>query len=191
MAKLWVPSTIVLVCALVLSFLVSLSLPWLSALDISRVAITDDRVGDIVPWLSKDIRFGVWTACSWDFDDKKECVPRGTGYTAPIGAFENVEEKDFEIVTLTPGWTRGLAIHPVVTGVIGLALGASLSTRHTVNLFAPLICVLAAAITLIAFAIDIALHLRVRSLINRFDIPDGAPIKIAPGPGEISLLSLL
>ena len=80
-------------------------------------------------------------------------------------------------VTIGSSWTRGLAVHPVgmdsltfaeyylanfkwspsATGVIFIALLLSLSSHITVTLLASIVSFLAALITLIAFAIDIAL----------------------------------
>lgn len=197
MAKLWVPTTVILVCALVLSVLVSLSLPWLAALDIARISTTDLAeqamekldLGDIP--FSKDTRFGVWTACAWDFDDKKTCMPREVGYEYPLGLVRDTKSTKIEVVTLTAGWTRGLAIHPVVTGVVGLALGASLSARHTVNLLTPIICVVAAAISLIGFIIDLALFLRVRTLVKGLGDDWKLAVNVNAGPGFWIALAVL
>lgn len=70
-------------------------------------------------------------------------------------------------------------LRPLATGAIAIALGASLSTRHSVHLFAPLLCGFAALMILIAFAIQIALHLHVRVTIGR--VVTGANISAGPG----------
>jgi len=186
MAKItWLPSTILLATAVVLSFLVALGLPWLPALDIARVSATDlakETFKDVKTSLAKDIRFGIWTACAWDFSGDKLCAPRGAGYEYPLGIMRDITS-EMEIVTLTAGWTQGLAIHPVVTGLVASAFLASLSARHTVNLLTPLICALAAAVALIAFAIDLALFLRVRALVGNLGKGHELVVTVAAGPG--------
>lgn len=76
-----------------------------------------------------------------------------------------------------------------MTGAEVLALGASLTTMHTINLLAPLVCLLAAAITLIAFAIDIALHVHIIVTIKKLPIPEGfLRPNVSAGPGMLTYL---
>jgi SUR7/PalI family len=92
-------------------------------------------------------------------------------------AYSLVFNSNASSVTIGSSWTRGLAVHPVgmhspildeyylanfklppsATGVIFIALLLSLSSHITVTLLASIVSFLAALITLIAFAIDIAL----------------------------------
>jgi hypothetical protein len=94
-----------------------------------------------------------------------------------------LDKSSNDSVTIGPSWTRGLAIHPVGTsseviryGVrlpdtfrpfscrrILIALLLSFSSHITVTLLASLASFLAALITLIAFAIDIALFAFVKN----------------------------
>ncbi|KAJ3523847.1 hypothetical protein NMY22_g11258 [Coprinellus aureogranulatus] len=102
----------------------------------------------------------------------------GSGYIVEMYAL-NPKDANFDTLTISAAWTRGLAAHPVATGTIFLALLASLSTRHSVNLFAPLICAFSALVILVTFAIQIALHLHVRVVIGR-NI-EGSIISAGPG----------
>jgi hypothetical protein len=101
-------------------------------------------------------------------------------------------------VIIGPSWTRGLAVHPVGTrppsspvspsahlrsaaaGVTFLALLASLSTHLTVQLIASVLSFLAAVITLIAFAIDIALYVYIKHQVHKLAQVDGST-NTAPG----------
>lgn len=65
--------------------------------------------------------------------------------------------------TTGASWTRGLIIHPIATIVIFLAFLLSFSTHLTVLLVASLFSFLGALFTLIVFAIDIALFVRVKA----------------------------
>lgn len=82
-------------------------------------------------------------------------------------------------VQVRSAWTRGLAIHPVAAGVSFVALLLGLSTHITITLLASLISFLAALITAIAFAVDIALLALVRHEMNNLDI--GANTNAGPG----------
>jgi len=94
-------------------------------------------------------------------------------------------------------YTRGLAVHPVgessantssiivlsrkiaATAVTFVALLLSFSSHITVTLVASLVSFLAALLTLIAFAIDIALYVLVRHQMNNLNI--NANTNTAPG----------
>ncbi|KAH6904445.1 hypothetical protein BKA70DRAFT_1296701 [Coprinopsis sp. MPI-PUGE-AT-0042] len=182
--KLTLPANVVLLAALILSLLVTISLPLLTALDISRISARDGTRALEVEGVSVERRFGVWTSCAWDYKDNKSCEPRGVGYAVALGLADSQSEEPPKIIWITGAWTRGLGIHPVVTGAEVLALGASLTTMHTINLLAPLVCLLAAAITLIAFAIDIALHVHIIVTIKRLPITAGfVRPNVSAGPG--------
>jgi len=183
--KLTLPANIVLLSALILSLLVTISLPLLTALDITRISPGSDRRIPGTEDLLEEVRFGVWTACGWTGKDDKSCLKRGIGYEVPVGLqIPNEKIEDVKLVYITKGWTRGLGIHPAVTGAEALALGASLTTMHTINLLAPLVCLVAAAVTLIAFAIDIALHVHVIVTVKKLYVPDGfVGPNVSAGPG--------
>jgi len=130
----------------------------------------------------------------------------GHGYIVQMLAL-NPKDNDVDTLTISAAWTRGLAAHPfgkclhswraihrggltdydylTATGSILIAFIASLSTRHTVNLFAPLLCAFSAVVILIAFAIQIALHLHVRVVIGRN--VEGSVISAGPGAYRDSL----
>ena len=84
-----------------------------------------------------------------------------------------------DTVQVRSAWTRGLAIHPVAAGASFVALLLSLSTHLTVTLLASLVSFLAAVITLIAFAVDIALLALVKHEMNNLDIS----ARTITGPG--------
>ncbi|KAF8888463.1 hypothetical protein CPB84DRAFT_1849585 [Gymnopilus junonius] len=135
------PGVIFLACAFVLSFLVSISLPFLTAIDVVRVHIGNNQ--QKVVFGSTELRLGIWSACSYDTNGHRH------GYMVPVGNLIT-----HKTGTISSAWTRGLAVHPVATAVTFAALVLAL-TAHT--LWASLIAFLSALLTLIAFAIDIAL----------------------------------
>jgi len=77
-------------------------------------------------------------------------------------------------------WTRGLILHPISAGVIGLALLLSLSQHLTVTLIASLMSFLASFFVLIAFACDIALFAYLKRRASKLD---GVNASTKPGPG--------
>lgn len=101
------------------------------------------------------------------------------GYSIPISSADGASS------TIKASWTRGLAVHPVATAVTFVALLLSFSTHITMTLLASIVSFLAAALTLIAFAIDIALFVLVRHAMNNLNI--GANTDTAPGEHGILL----
>jgi hypothetical protein len=168
-----IPGVLFLVCALVLSFLVSVSLPFLPAMDIVRTHFGGGQVqaGSVG---IEQVRFGIWSACYYDQKDDRTCLPSAHAYS-----FEITNPKQTVTAFIDSSWTRGLAVHPVATAVTFLALLLSLSTHITVTLIASLMSFLAALLTLIAFAIDIALFALVKHEMNKLEI--GASTITAPG----------
>ncbi|CDO69953.1 hypothetical protein BN946_scf184836.g27 [Trametes cinnabarina] len=171
-----IPGVIFLLCAFVLLFLVSISLPYLTALDIARVKFKSGS-----PSVGQDsnaiheLRFGTWANCWYENDNVRACSPADNAYTTTI---YNGGRQDF--VTIGASWTRGLAVHPVATGVTFIALLLSLSTHVTFTLLASLTAFLAALLTLIAFAIDIALYAWVKHQVGKLD-GVGSNTDTAPG----------
>ncbi|KAL0571247.1 hypothetical protein V5O48_010717 [Marasmius crinis-equi] len=146
-----IPGIIFLLCATVLSFLVSISLPFLPALDVARTHLPGQAIVNGQP--VTELRVGVWAPCTYSPSGDRICATSHHGYSISIS---NVN-KDSGVV-IGGGWTRGLAIHPVATAVTFIALLLSFSTHVTVTLLASLVSFLAALLTLIAFACDIALY---------------------------------
>ncbi|TFK37573.1 hypothetical protein BDQ12DRAFT_724027 [Crucibulum laeve] len=169
-----IPGIVILFIALVLSFLTSISLPFLPALDITRAHVgTKGSVQDGAAGIT-EIRLGVWAPCYYDTNGARTCLKTGHGYS-----FQVSNQDKTKTVTVGSSWTRGLAVHPVATAVTALALAFSFSTHITVTLIASLLSFLAALITLIAFAIDIALFAFLKHQLNNLEI--GA--KTLTGPG--------
>jgi len=99
-----------------------------------------------------ETRFGIWAPCWYTIDGERTCGPTAHAYQI---SFSNADRTSSE--TIGSSWTRGLAITPVACGVTFAAFLMSFSQHLTVTLIASLTSFLAATITLIAFAVDIAL----------------------------------
>lgn len=124
-------------------------------------------------------------------DGNTICLKTGHGYSVPVHSSNNA-------INIGANWTHGLAIHPVGTlilrydtvhtsnphiracGVAFIALLLSLSTHITVTLLASIASFLAAIITLIAFAIDIALYAYVKHEMKKLNAGDNT----LTGPGQ-------
>ncbi|CAL1697791.1 unnamed protein product [Somion occarium] len=161
-----IPGVIFLFCAFVLLFLVSISLPYLTALDFARVhyksgAPSTGNTGGTVT----ELRYGIWSYCWYNDSGDRVCSPAGHGYQTTVYA----DQARDSWVTVGPSWTRGLAVHPVATGVTFIALILSFSTHVTMTLLSSLTAFLAALLTLIAFAIDIALFAFVKHQMHKLD----------------------
>ncbi|KAK7433748.1 hypothetical protein VKT23_020575 [Stygiomarasmius scandens] len=170
--KFLIPGIIFLFVAFVLSFLTSISLPTLRALDIVRIN-TDvgNRIVIAPEDAVKDVRFGIWGICNYDFNDEHHCIRTGHGYEYRLRSFDNSAS-----ITIGSSWTRGLAVHPVAAGATFIALCLSFSSYL---LAAWIMSFLAAFLTLLAFAIDIALYVHVHS--NVGDVSDALKAHVAPG----------
>ncbi|KAI0632725.1 hypothetical protein C8Q77DRAFT_1158198 [Trametes polyzona] len=173
-----IPGVVCLLCAFVLLFLVSLSLPYLTALDFARVTFKDGSptVGFITTPVHQ-LRFGTWAACSYQVHADRACGPAVNAYTTTIYP-DPSQGPNF--VRIGSSWTRGLAVHPVAAGVTLVALLLSLSTHVTFTLLASLTAFLAATLTLVAFAIDIALYAFVKHEMGKLD---GVSSSTHTGPG--------
>jgi len=163
---LHIPGVIALFCAFVLLFLVSISLPYLTALDFARVHFNS---GSASSGLSNSgvsqLRFGSWAYCFYDNDGARTCSSPNNAYSTVV--YANADKSSWQ--TVGPSWTRGLAVHPVACGVTFIALLLSFSTHITFTLFASLISFLAAVLTVVAFAIDIALYAFVKHQMHKLD----------------------
>ncbi|KAK0478849.1 hypothetical protein IW261DRAFT_1481227 [Armillaria novae-zelandiae] len=146
-----IPGIIFLFCAFVLSFLTSISLPYLTGLDIARTTVVNaGRVGGEGV---KQIRT----------DNARTCEDASHGYTLFIQNSDRTETVD-----IGSSWTRGLAVHPRLH-VTFIALLMSFSQHVTVTLLASITSFLAAFLTLIAFACDIALLVYLKHQVNKLN----------------------
>ncbi|KAJ7739174.1 hypothetical protein B0H16DRAFT_1465432 [Mycena metata] len=153
-----------LLLAVILSFLASISLPYLTALDVVRVKFNGNSLFRTGADELREVRWGIWGPCRYDGNLKRTCFHTGHGYAVgPITTDEG------ESVTIGAAWTRGLAIHPVATGVVAIAAGLAASKWEHGPIAASLTSFLAALILLIAFAIDLALFVFVHHEIGRLD----------------------
>jgi len=157
----YLSGTAFLFVALVLSFLSSISLPYLPAIDFARVKFESGLFSGS-DTLSQ-VRWGIWGPCVYDGNDKRTCVHTGHGYAIPLRTLEGQE------VVIGASWDRGLAIHPVATGVIAIAFGFAVSKYEHGPLVASLTSFFAAFMLLIAFAIDIALFAEVHHQVGKLD----------------------
>ncbi|KAF5349329.1 hypothetical protein D9758_011806 [Tetrapyrgos nigripes] len=174
-----IPGILLLFIAFALNFLVSVSLPYLNTLDIARIhfhtqnhtmveAVVD---GNAV----NETRFGIWAPCSYEPNGARICEATGHGYSVNI---TNSEHNSVKIIGAS--WTRGLAVHPVATGMTFIAFLLSFSSHITVTLVSSLVSFLASFLTLLAFFIDIALFAYLKKT-----VPDVMDIggKAETGPG--------
>ncbi|KAF8890714.1 pali-domain-containing protein [Infundibulicybe gibba] len=168
-----IPS-ILLVCALILSLLTSISLPFLPALDITRA--TADGAG--IPGLGGELRVRIWAPCEYPTGGDRECPHLGHGYQ--LDTLDPTNPTNPQVVFVGSSWTRGLAIHPVATAVAFIALVLSFSKKDSVAVFSPFISFLAALLTLLAFAVDIALFVYFKHQVKKFSIGN-VTTSTAPG----------
>ncbi|TFK97840.1 hypothetical protein BDV98DRAFT_573886 [Pterulicium gracile] len=174
---LWIPGVAILVIALFLSAIVSVSLPLFSAMDIVRVTAEGSPTSDAQNGLGKQNRFGIWGVCSFTHGDDSECKRLGLGYEGVVGTIR-LDDGSRDLFTLRSSWTRGLVMHPIATAAIGVATGLSFSSNVAHLLLASFATFFAALMTLIAFAIDIAL---LAYLNHKMD--DDGVIEVSGGPG--------
>ncbi|KAI9448440.1 hypothetical protein H4582DRAFT_1802503 [Lactarius indigo] len=158
------PGIFFLFSAFILSLLISISLPGLPTVDIVRTHFTGGATPHVSTNTESIEQIRVPRAyCTYDDQTgDRTCVDPGHGYTVHLlSASKNI--------TIGPGATRGLAVHPVAAGVTFIALLCSFSSHVTLVLIASLLSFLAALLTLIAFAIDLALYVIVRDRVNNLD----------------------
>lgn len=127
------------------------------------------------------LRLGIWGYCV-DLSSGRTCFNTGHGYSLTVTNAQNAE------VTIGPSWTRGLAVLPVACCVAFIALLLSISQHITITLVASLVSFLAALLTLIAFAINIALFAYVKHELGTLNISETT----ITGPGFwLTFVSLL
>ncbi|KZT65074.1 hypothetical protein DAEQUDRAFT_731806 [Daedalea quercina L-15889] len=171
-----IPGIFFLFAAFVLLFLVSISLPYLTALDFARVHFDGGKVtsGNDSNALT-ELRFGTWADCWYESSGDRVCSSAGNAYSVTVHSSNSSDS-----ITIGSAWTRGLAIHPVAAGVTLIAFLLSLSSHITLRLFASLAAFLAGTIAFIAFLVDIALYAYVKSEVGKLDDVD-AHTDTAPG----------
>ncbi|KAF8841659.1 hypothetical protein BDN67DRAFT_989636 [Paxillus ammoniavirescens] len=151
-----IPGVFFLFAAFVLLFIVSVSLPYLTAMDITRVHTNGGTAisgQDTMTQLRMFYTYPYYRAYCYQVSNGNTiCNNAGHGYSLVVDNTQN------NSVYISSSWTRGLAVHPVACAVTFVALLLSFSQHITVTLIASLVSFLAATITLIAFAIDIALY---------------------------------
>ncbi|KAJ7098532.1 pali-domain-containing protein [Mycena belliarum] len=143
--------------ALVLSFLSSISLPYLPAIDFVRVKFSGSSFSESLT----QVRWGIWGPCVYNNNDHRVCAHTGHGYAVPI------ETLNGQRVIVGASFTRGLAIHPVATGAIAIAFGFAASKYENGPLVASLASFFSALMLVIAFAIDIVLFANVHHEIGK------------------------
>ncbi|KAJ7726329.1 hypothetical protein DFH07DRAFT_1001735 [Mycena maculata] len=146
---------VLLFVALVLSFISSISLPYLPAIDFARVHFNGVNLVSGQDSLS-EVRWGIWGPCTYDEHNDRTCAHTGHAYTFFIQSLQGQE------IIIGSSWTRGLAIHPVATVIVAITFGFAASKMEHGPFFASLASFFAALVLLIAFAIDIALYAFIR-----------------------------
>ncbi|KIN96619.1 hypothetical protein M404DRAFT_16857 [Pisolithus tinctorius Marx 270] len=153
-----IPAVFFFFAAFVLLFIVSVSLPYLTAMDITRVHADGNTelsaANDTISQL-RELIFAIRAYCYDLTNGNRVCSTTGHGYSVVVNSTSNS-------VTIGSSWTRGLAVHPVAAGVAFIALLLALSQHITVTLFASLVGFLAALLAFIAFIIDVALFAYVK-----------------------------
>ncbi|KAJ7851515.1 hypothetical protein B0H14DRAFT_2355224 [Mycena olivaceomarginata] len=152
--------------ALVLSFLSSISLPYLPALDFARVKFSGGGISGLGSLELTQVRALVRGPCIYDGNNERTCLHTGHGYAVPVETL-NIETGATQEVIIGASWTRGLAIHPVATAAVAVAFGFAASKLEHGPLIASLTSFFAALMLLIAFAIDIALYVFVHHEIGK------------------------
>ncbi|KAG1853841.1 pali-domain-containing protein [Suillus tomentosus] len=166
-----IPGVFFLFSAWFLLFIVSISLPSFQAMDITRVH-SSGQVSSNNNEAFTQLRLGIWGYCV-DLSAGRTCFNTGHGYSLTVTNSQNAE------VTIGPSWTRGLATLPVACCVAFIALLLSFSQHITITLVASLVSFLAALITLVAFAINIALFAYVKQELGTLNISEST----ITGPG--------
>ncbi|KAF8157517.1 pali-domain-containing protein [Pholiota molesta] len=168
-------ATIFLLAALMLSLFVSLSLPYLPALDIARVHLASGSGVAGIDTLT-ELRLGIWGFCAYANDGVHSCTQNKLGYAVTI--FDSRADPNNSNI-IKSSWTRGLVVHIIATAFIFLAFLTSFSEKSTVKLVAFVLSCLATLVTFTVFTIDIAFFALVLSLVKGISI--GTSARTAPG----------
>ncbi|KAF5349073.1 hypothetical protein D9757_008119 [Collybiopsis confluens] len=186
MTPLRISGIVLLFIAFFLNFLVSISLPTISTLEIAQVVVANPELAKQDKFGFLTIRYGIWAYCAYAAAGGHACSPTGHGYMGPpLGWFTETGQTGI-VDPLAASWTRGLAIHPVASGFAFIAF-CLVFTKHT--LVTSLMTALAAVLTLLAYAVDIAMYAELHHLLS--DVPEHA-IQSRTGPGFwLTLVSLV
>ncbi|KAA1474149.1 pali-domain-containing protein [Dentipellis sp. KUC8613] len=189
-----IPSIVFLSIAFILSLIVSISLPSLTTLDIARVRFDNATAPQVAissgsQEQAQQLRFGIWSYCVYGANSTdRTCVDPGHGYSVQI-SYTAPDATSASNVTIGSSYTRGLGVHPVASAFTFLALLCSLSQHFTLMLMTIVLALLAAFLTFLAFIIDIALFVRIRTEMGHLG---GAIEHTTAGPGFwLSLAALL
>ncbi|EKM76195.1 hypothetical protein AGABI1DRAFT_115948 [Agaricus bisporus var. burnettii JB137-S8] len=182
MARIFcIPAVAIIFAAFVLNLIVSISLPYLPALDFTRTHFQQVASENGQNNISQ-LRFGIWAPCSYNEAGDRTCVKQGHAYGVTVA------NQQTDQVTIAPSWTRGLAIHPVAAVVSLLAVLLALSQHLTIALWATLIAWLAGLLTFIAFLCDVVLFAHTRTQFKKLNLGT----RTIPGPGFwITLVAMI
>ncbi|THH14382.1 hypothetical protein EW146_g5951 [Bondarzewia mesenterica] len=177
-----IPGIAIFFCAFVLGLLVSISLPSFPALDIVRAHFDGTPAqngGSEMDQLRARILlfFGIWAYCTYDASSgHRTCINQGHGYSVTVQSHDGSNS-----IAIGSSWARGLAVHPVATIVTFLTLLLSFSSHITLILMSSIAAGIAALLTLIAFAIDLALFVFTK---HKFGDLVGISEHTIAGPGR-------
>jgi len=152
-------------------------------MDIARIRIPSGFVATGEEGITQ-YRFGIWSACYYDTQETRSCLKTGHGYEV---ALQNGAKNAGVIIGSS--WTTGLAIHPVATAAIFVAFVLSFSSKAGVMLAATITAFLAALLTLLAFAVDIALYAWVKHQVGL--LPDVSEEVVTSPAFWMTFVSLL
>ncbi|KAJ7048329.1 hypothetical protein C8F01DRAFT_117586 [Mycena amicta] len=180
---LYLAALALLALAVILGAMVAVSLPTFSAMDFVRVTWANSPKSDDV---TREFRFGIWAPCQYSGTGKRECIVGGHGYSVILANLT-----DAKFVVLKAPWTRGLAIHPVSTLFVLIALIGSLINWTHGPLLSLIAALLSAFLLLICFFVDIALYAHIKGMVGTFS--DGPSTSLGPAfwLAFISLLAVL
>ncbi|KIM23881.1 hypothetical protein M408DRAFT_76759 [Serendipita vermifera MAFF 305830] len=155
-----IPGAVILGVAFILSILISISVPYVRAFDLVRTSYGTPRTIGTSNDQATEFRWGIWGVCASlaNSGGDWQCVSRGYGYDSSVGGQD-----------VGASWTRGTVIHPIAAAAIFIAWLLSFSEHLTVLLVASLVAFLGSLLTLIVFAIDIALFVRIKNQMGNID----------------------
>jgi len=167
-----IPGLFFLFLALILLIIATVSDPTFPAMDVVKVKFGGKASnGDVA---MSQLNLGVWGYCYYETNGDRVCSPVHHAYS--VGVQSPVDSTS---VTIGPSWTRGLATTAVATVVTFIAFLLGMSQHLTVTLLASIASFLAATITLVAFAIEIALFVYVK---HQMDKVNGISPTTSTGP---------
>ncbi|KAF9476630.1 hypothetical protein BDN70DRAFT_882166 [Pholiota conissans] len=175
---LWMSGSALTFTALLLSILVSISLPFIKGLDIVRI-ISETPAGQTV-----HVKMGIWATCLYIDIGATFCGPKGLGYEVGISTFTPIVETQ----AITATWTRSFIIHPIATAFIFIAFLTTLSIRSTINIVAFGATLFAVLMELIAIIINVAVFAHTQSVANNANIN---AVAVTSGGFWLSLVSLV